>query len=408
MDREVSQRSASNSPIGALAGCIPAALLGVTFISTTFAVFVKPIAVELGWGRGQTSVPIALATWMGALSTPLAGQLMDRWGVRRVAIVAYAPLGVLLMTFYFFTGKFEVFCLVFALFGLAGGGAGVVAFGKTLASWFGERRGLALGSVSACIGLGAAINMRLAQWLISDFGWRQAYFVFGLSMSFIVWPLMIWLLREPRLDNGKTAMTNSPAAGLTFGAALRTRTFWLLAVAMSLGMLALLGVLTHMVALLTDRGVPANRAVTVLMITSLSGAVGQFGGGLLLDRFDTPRILVLYFAAALIGVVLIATGSGFPLMSAAAALLGAGIGAEYGAGSYLVSRLFGRRAFASIYGCLVPIYLTTMGLGPVFVGYTYDRTGSYANALFGLEVVLVIAIGLTCVIGPYRYAVRSP
>ena len=50
----------------------------------TFAVFLKPISEQLGWSRGAMSLAVTLGLVLGGIATPIAGILIDRWGIQKV------------------------------------------------------------------------------------------------------------------------------------------------------------------------------------------------------------------------------------------------------------------------------------------------------------------------------------
>ena len=56
----------------------------------TFGVLLPPIAREFGWARGTVSSAIVVGLWMTGIATPLVGRLVDRYGIRRVALPAIA------------------------------------------------------------------------------------------------------------------------------------------------------------------------------------------------------------------------------------------------------------------------------------------------------------------------------
>ena len=51
-------------------------------------VFLKPVAQELGFGRGEISTAIGLSSVVTALVTPFFGRLVDRLGVRTMLLLS--------------------------------------------------------------------------------------------------------------------------------------------------------------------------------------------------------------------------------------------------------------------------------------------------------------------------------
>ena len=52
----------------------------------TSGVFLKPIAADMAWACSPVSFALSLSTLLSAVPTPFLGRMMDRWGVRRVAL----------------------------------------------------------------------------------------------------------------------------------------------------------------------------------------------------------------------------------------------------------------------------------------------------------------------------------
>jgi ACS family hexuronate transporter-like MFS transporter len=90
---------------------------------------------------------------------------------------------------------------------------------KVVAEWFPEReRALAAGIFNSGASVGAIIAPPLVAWLLLQFGWRQAFFVVGLT-GFVWLIFWIWLYRTPGLQPKELP----PEPPLSFGRLIRTR-----------------------------------------------------------------------------------------------------------------------------------------------------------------------------------------
>ena len=69
-----------------------------------------------------------------------------------------------------------------------------------------------------------------------------------------------------------------------------------------------------------------------------------------------------FFAAALLGLLVLDHAAGAVMALTGIAILGFGIGAESGIGPYFFSRYFGMRSFGTIYGCLVSLLAISSGI----------------------------------------------
>jgi MFS family permease len=173
---------------------------------------------------------------------------------------------------------------------------------------------------------------------------------------------------------------------------MQTRTFWLMLVAVAVGAGGITAVFTHVVPMLTDHGVALGTATAVMAIFGLVGGGWQIFTGHLLDRLGTPRLIVPMFAAAIAGVLLLQFGTGTPILLLAGVLLGIGIGAEYAALPYFISRYFGLRHYGSIVGAVYAVVILVQGLTPGLMDMIYDRTGSYDDAVIAIAAALGVGI----------------
>ena len=105
------------------------------------------------------------------------------------------------------------------------------------------------------------------------------------------------------------------------------------------------------------------------------------------------------------GIALLAFGHSISSALIAAPLVGLGLGAEVDIVAYLVSRYFGLRSYGAIFGSIWAVFGLSGGLGAYFMGFGFDKTGSYVLPLSGFFCAAVLAALLTMTLGPYRYRV---
>ena len=142
----------------------------------TFGVLLPPIAREFGWARGTVSSAIVVGLWMTGIATPLVGRLVDRHGIRRVALPAIALFFRRHRLRRAGAGPTPVaFTALYRLMGLAAAGQTPLIYAKAISGGFDADRGLALGIAMAGVGIGAALVPQFAQALVQAVGWRGAY-----------------------------------------------------------------------------------------------------------------------------------------------------------------------------------------------------------------------------------------
>jgi len=123
---------------------------------------------------------------------------------------------------------------------------------------------------------------------------RLAYVGLAVAVLLIAFPAVALFLRKPpRIPahtrrRRKPAVTAAIAPGVAAGEALRSGLFWGRAIAFLLDVIAINGTLTHIVPLLTDRGVPRQVATAALSGTGFALIFGRILSGWCLDRFWGP------------------------------------------------------------------------------------------------------------------------
>jgi MFS family permease len=376
-------------------------------LAFTFGVFLKPIMADMGWQRGTASGALAIGEFIAALTVPLLGLMMDRWGIRRVAlpgIVAFAA-GLCLMSLT--PHSFAIFALFFTLASIAGTVQTPLGYTKAISAWFDRRRGLALGVALAGVGLGGIFVPQLANYLIAHLGWRGAYAVLGGMVLAIAFPAVALWVREPRPGEGERGAALHAAAhlpGLTVRESTATGAFWLLSGTFFFVAMALLGASAHVVPLLTDRGLTPTAATATFGLFGLSTLTGRIVSGYLIDRIFAPYIASFFWLAPIGGFALLANGSGF-LPGVGVILIGLGLGTEIDLIAFMISRYLGLRAFGTLYGLLFMMFALGGAVGRFSGGYLFDLAGSYKPALTGAAGALVIAVILINRLGAYTYPV---
>jgi MFS family permease len=308
--------------------------------------------------------------------------------------------------------------LFFIILGTAmASGPAPVPYGVVISHWFNRHRGLALALSMMGIGIGSVVVPMVAQRLISMFGWRSAFAIFGGAVLLMPLPVIAALLqnnpaqRGLRPDgDGQNQLSPLPPQqkqSLPWRDIWHSPTFWVLICIFSLTGASVHGVVLHLSAILTDGGVTAERAA---MATSLVGAaviVGRLGSGYLLDRFFAPRVTILFYSFTAVGIAMLCTGIHGNLALVASFLAGLGMGAEVESMGYMMSRYFGLTAFGTAYGFAFGAYMVSGSAGVLLMGAGYDRFHSYTVPLAGLLVAMVLALILLARLGGYRYGVEA-
>jgi len=372
-------------------------------------VFLKPVSAELGITRGDLSSALFLAAICTAIACPILGWFLDRFGTRRVMIPGVILYALVVAGFGLMQTKpVFVIPLIFALVGLVGAVQTPIPYAAVVAQWFDRQRGLALGIATAGVGLGVVVLPPVLALLINDFGWRNAYFGLGLAVLLLAWlPVALFVREPPALSRVAATHTDrnltDSLPGTQASQAFRQWEFWALTIAFFLGVMAINGTLTHVIPLLTDRGVSLQQAAVMFSFAGYAIIGGRVLAGWCLDRIWGPYVAICFFAIPMLGIALLGSGATGIVPLIGAVLCGAGIGAEIDLMAFFLSRYFGLKAYGKIYGVMFAVFNIGTGLGPALSGLSFDRFHSYGPIFIVYEVALAITCALFLRLGPYPY-----
>jgi len=369
----------------------------------TFGVFLKPVAAEFHWSRQAVSAAFGVAALSVAACSPILGALLDRYPVRRIILPCLVVFGCAFASLAFLSNHLWHLYGVFMVLGIVGNGTAHLAYSRPLSTWFRERRGVAFAFLMSGGAVGAMILPVVAQKLIDAAGWRNAFALLGAMVLVVGLPIASTVRESPSFRRSSAHV----ADGVSTGGGLRSRAFWIIVIVLFFASLSQNGSITHLAALLTDRGVSTDTAA--LAVSILGGAIlaGRLLTGWLLDRFFAPRVAFGLLVVAALGTFVLATAHSTVSGFLAAACIGVGMGGEADVTPYLIAKYFGLRSFSTLYGFTWTAYAIAGAIGPVIMGKAFDATGSYKILLTSLSLLTLAAGSLMLFLPIYAPAPRG-
>jgi MFS family permease len=391
-------------------GWLIAAVIFMTFALTigitqySFGVFVTELEADLGWNRAQLNGTLTLFA-VGGLLAPFVGRLIDRHGARPVMIASFALLAASNLGRPFVNELWQFYALSLIQF-MAIPGTIMLPAGKLISIWFPDARGRAMGFASMGANVGGATFSALSAALIVSIGWRATYAVFG-GLFLLAIPVIALVVRED--GRPRPGATGPPVeAGLTTGAALRTRAFYVLVLSLTLAQLTYLSVLTQIVPHLENVGFDRGTAATGVAAMAIFGAIGKVSFGWLTEHVPSRFVLMLSLGMQATGLaILIVAGDG-GLVWAFVPIFGLGFGALGALMTLLVQETFGVREFATIFGLVNFFTQGASIVGPPLVGASFEATGSYSTAFTVIATLFVFAALIAVLAPPPRQPVAIP
>ncbi len=297
-------------------GWVVVAVTFLTLLVTAAAmgtpgVLIVPLEQEFGWDNAQISSALALRIMLFGLFGPFAAAFMNRFGVRRVIIVAMALIAGGLLTSLAMKQVWQLILLWGVVVGIGTGLTAMVLAATIATRWFNHRRGLVMGMLAASSATGQLVFLPLIAELTTRFGWRSALIFICCMLALVAVVASIFMRDRPSdLDlplYGETKVTPPPAQGVGLVSLLmspinvlkdvaRVPIFWVL-----FGTFFVCGsstnglIQTHFITLCHDYGLAAVTAASVLAMMGIFDFFGTIGSGWLSDRFDNRWLLFWYY-----------------------------------------------------------------------------------------------------------------
>ncbi len=358
--------------------------LGVGYgLFFSFTIFFIPLIEEFRWSRGLTAGAFLLSAVIQGLLSPAIGVLVDRIGPRRVILSGAFLLSAAFMLGSRIQSLWELYLFTGVLAATGVAAVGWVPSGALLSRWFSRHRGGVMGVAFSGMGVGVLVVGPLAQWLISQQGWRQAYLILGSTALVCLGPLLWFGVAEapaPAASSRTTGEGAQPTGGLEVRAALSSRQFWGLFFAYFFTPLAVFPVFTHQVAFAVDQGFPRMFAAGIFGLMGFMSSVGRILFGAVSDWMGRESAATLSFGCTAAGTGALLLLEIWPRpgwLYAYALLFGLGFGARGPIITAMAAELFAGRRFGAIYGIMNLGNGLGGAIGPWFGGVIHDLTGSY-------------------------------
>ncbi|VWC39638.1 major facilitator transporter [Burkholderia arboris] len=366
----------------------------------TSGVFFPYMTNDLGWTRSELSFAVLLSTLMLAVASPIAGLLMDRFGVARItacSLVMAAALFAVLGLHRFSLAQFYAIQLAIAALGA---GAAPVAYTRLVVHQFEATKGLALGITLLGPSLVATFAPLLVATVISTHDWQAGYLTLAALTAAMLPLLGALLLVQPAALRASKSTAVAPDDSL-FNATERRAIFSRLMLGLGCYSLAVGGMLVHLTPMLVDGGMTTVNAAKIAGLVGISGIAGRLLGGWSADRIFGPYILGTIAVVAATGYAALAT-FGIPAAPFSAIAVGFALGTEGDLLGYLVSRYFGKRSYGRVFGWIFGAFIACLGLSPMIMAFLHARSGSYSVPLWVDSVLLVVSAIVLVRLPKYR------
>lgn len=382
-------------------------MMSLALHTTCLSLFTQPVSDALGFPRSSFTIYISIAGILTALTMPIWGRLLPKIGMKSIVCLG----GVMISLSFFSMSRSDSLWQFYAAGAVLGVFSPTVCLfptAVTINNWFVEKKGLAMGIAMAFAGVGAAIFSPPLTGIILSQGWQSGYVTVGIVSLALALPVGLFLLQDSPAKIGlqpygilaamsADGKTNRISVSVPYGTAIKSHSFYGIALALFFGTMAMVGLLQHIPAYLINKGFPAVHVGTAMSVFSIAMIFTKIGAGWMNDRLGTIRGVMICYALGFIGILLLMMMQGtgallFSLIVVAWIMPQSGVWPPI-----LAAVMFGQQDYAKLYPFFQGLAALGYGIGAPLYGLSFDKTGSYNTMMIVSMVIIPIAAALTVV-----------
>lgn len=376
----------------AMVGTLPGRTQGLGLIT-------EPLLITLQMNRVVYARINLWATLIGAVLCIGIGKLIDRFGSRIVLTVVTLALAVVVLLMSGATTVFAAAIFITLTRALGQSALSVVSI-TIVGKWFVRRLNLAMAIYTVILSVGFMLAFPLIGAIVTNSGWRTAWWTIGIALLCGLAPLSFLLVRRSpescglEADGAAAPDYSEEKAGFTLKQALLTPSFWVFGISSAIYGLIASGIALFNESILAERGFGSATYYRSLVIVALTALVGNFLAGWLASRWTMNRLLTL--AMLLLASSLLA----LPFVKTEAHVAGYAVVMGLAGGFVIViffsfwSAAYGRAHLGKIQGAAQALTVIASAVGPLLLAETVTRTGSYA-AMFYLLTIVVLLLAIS-------------
>ncbi|MDB5078208.1 MAG: yhjX [Chloroflexi bacterium] len=393
-----------------VAGITALTLIVSAGVRSTPSVLIVPLQNEFGWTRADISLAVSINLILFGLFGPFAAALMERYGMRRVMLIALTTVGIAAAMTSQMTAPWHLDLLWGVVIGTGTGATAIVLSATVANRWFIKRRGLVVGLLSASSATGQLIFLPLLAWLVTSFGWQAASWTTSIAVLAIV-PIVALGMRNRPADiglkpygaTGETVIT-PPATGNPIAAALgglgkglRSRNFWILSGSFFVCGASTNGLIgTHLIPAAMDHGFAEVAAAGLVALIGIFDVIGTTISGWLSDRFDNRKLLTWYYGLRGLSLLFLpyALNSTFAGLLIFIVFYGLDWVATVPPTVRLTSDIFGKASGGIMFGWIFAAHQFGAATAAFGAGALYTWLGDYSASFWTAGLLCLVAAGM--------------
>ena len=359
--------------------------------SHTFSPFIPVISKDLQISSTSITTAYMIATLFAAFLLPQIGKLVDKFGPRIVLIYTVILLGIGCLIFGA-ASNFLMLAVAFGFLRFFGQGTLMLGSANIITQWFDKKRGFALGLMGLGFALSMGIHPPISDFLITNYGWRSAWVIIGLSTWILMLPPLIFLaIDKPEDVNEKPdgiqkniVNKNTKIFGLSLNQALKEKSFYILS--FSFFSISTLVTALHFfqVTILNQYfNLPSREAAALFIPTMITMIIFIPLAGKILDKFKTHNVIGIALLVTTASLISISFSSNITFAIIYSIIFGINNAFNLSLFGYIWPRYFGRLHVGSIQGTGQMVLVVGASIGAMPFALAMD---------FGYDLLLTIRL----------------
>lgn len=276
----------------------------------TPSILIIPFEQAFGWDRTTTSLALSINLALFGLMGPFAAAAMERFGIRATVLTSLTILAGAIAISGLMQHRWELWLIWGVVVGMATGVTSMTLGATIVSRWFKERRGFAMGILTASTATGQLIFLPFLASVVKAYGWQPVVLIVAGAIALIL-PLAYLFLPERPAAIGLPLFGEPADAPLSFAEprknpivtafkvlarAMKVRDFWLLFFSFFICGASTNGYIgTHFIAMCSDHDLDAVQGASILAAMGVLDLVGTTTSGWLSDRYNNRILLFWYY-----------------------------------------------------------------------------------------------------------------
>ncbi len=374
------------------------ALFASMGIRSSFGAYVTPFETGFHTTRSTISLVSTISLIVYGLGMPVAGNLTDRFGPRRVLTWSMVFMGAGLAVSYLAQSVWQITVLYGIVASIGFALASNVTVSVAIVRWFRAKRGFVLSLAITGMAAGQMVLVPVNTLMVQSLGWRPTLLIFGLLYALLLTPLF-WFLYRDDPESATVSGAADPAPGRVgpaagrnpFAGALklfRQPVAWMIVFAYFVCGLTDVGLIhTHLIPLVEGRGFSGQFAAGIMSLYAAVNIVATVLVGYLTDKFRPGVLLAWIYGLRAVGLTLLYFAHSPTLLVLFGLISGMTDFASIIPITALCARIYGADRMGMVLGLFTLFHQFGAAAGSLVPGLIFDWYGGY-------EAALLLCIGL--------------